>query len=104
VDSLQKMNETIFGSIDELVDVARRMDLLAGRGDSLLALTARTFDTPDTAMLKLVLDAARLLADVLEAELAAGRITRADLFDRDYKLIEGTNPQQFLTRCVALTD
>jgi methyl-accepting chemotaxis protein len=104
VQSLEKMNETIFGTIDELVDVTKRMDVLAGRGDSLVALTARTFDTPDTVMLKLVLDAARRLAEALEAELGAGRITQADLFDRDYTLVEGSDPEQFMTRYIATTD
>ncbi|MFD2855637.1 hypothetical protein ACFSZS_13950 [Seohaeicola zhoushanensis] len=36
--------------------------------------------------------------------MAQGRITREDLFDHDYRPIEGSNPQQFMTRFTGLTD
>jgi methyl-accepting chemotaxis protein len=44
------------------------------------------------------------VAQAFEAELARGAITVDDLFDEDYQAIAGTNPQQHMTRFVALCD
>ena len=44
---------------------------------------------------------AQRIGQLMEAELAAGRITAMDLFDTDYRPIAGTNPQQYRTNSVA---
>ncbi|WP_336485645.1 methyl-accepting chemotaxis protein [Methylobacterium nigriterrae] len=43
---------------------------------------------------------ARRIGDLMEAELAAGRLSAASLFDTDYRPIPGTNPQQYRTQAV----
>src|SRR3546814_14625607 len=45
-------------------------------------------------------------SDVCYSDLALrqGRVTEAALFDRDYQPIPGSDPQQLLAGCVALTD
>ena len=48
--------------------------------------------------------AAGEIAARFEQALAAGRISMAQLFDEAYVPIPGTNPQQHMTRFVALTD
>ncbi|WP_181919266.1 methyl-accepting chemotaxis protein [Alkalilimnicola ehrlichii] len=47
---------------------------------------------------------ARQISEAFEAALAEGRISEADLFDRDYKPIPGTDPIQYTTRYAKLTD
>src|SRR3546814_16662787 len=44
------------------------------------------------------------VTSAFEAALREGRITEAQLFDRDYKAIPDTDPQQLMAGCVALTD
>ena len=44
---------------------------------------------------------AQRIGSLMEAELAAGRITATDLFDTEYRPIAGTNPQQYRTSSVA---
>src|SRR3546814_21067744 len=44
------------------------------------------------------------VTSAFEAALREGRITEAQLFDRDYKAIPDTDPQQPMAGCVALTD
>ena len=44
------------------------------------------------------------IGKVLEAAIASGRLSEADVFDRDYRLIPGTRPQKYHTRYDAYTD
>src|SRR5262249_21169774 len=44
------------------------------------------------------------IAQIFELAIRDGRISAADLFDRTYVPIAGSNPQQVMTRFVALTD
>jgi len=60
--------------------------------------------TPDTPFIEAVQDGARRLSEALEAAVAQGRITLADLFDENYQPIAGSNPAQVTTRFAALTD
>ncbi|HEY8878939.1 MAG TPA: methyl-accepting chemotaxis protein [Roseateles sp.] len=48
--------------------------------------------------------AAGEIAGLLEKALKSGHISEADLFDQNYRPIEGTNPQQHTTRFCQLTD
>jgi methyl-accepting chemotaxis protein len=41
---------------------------------------------------------AATISDLMEAEIAAGRLSAADLFDTDYTAVPDTNPRQFTTR------
>jgi len=43
---------------------------------------------------------AERIGSLMEAELAAGRLSAASLFDTDYQPVAGTNPQQYRTRSV----
>jgi methyl-accepting chemotaxis protein len=70
------------------------IELTAGCG-------AQTIDTP---FIDAVREGAATLSQRLEAAVAARRITMADLFDEQYQPVSGTDPQQHMTRFVALTD
>jgi len=48
--------------------------------------------------------AAALVAQTFEQAVSDGRISEADLFDRNYQPIAGTNPQKFTTRFDRFTD
>jgi methyl-accepting chemotaxis protein len=50
------------------------------------------------------LEGAALVASALAAALDNGEIRVADLFDENYRLVEGSNPAQHLTRFTAFTD
>ena len=76
-----------------------RIGEVVGIGEDLLAKTAETgVATADAPYIE---KARALAAEVerrIEAGITAGRISEADLFDRNYTPIEGTNPQQFMSR------
>jgi len=60
--------------------------------------------TPDTPFIEAVQRGAARLSAALEQAVAQGRISLADLFDDKYQAVAGSNPAQFTTRFVALTD
>src|SRR5690606_15433928 len=60
--------------------------------------------TEDTAYIDAVTAGALEVTEIFEDALASGRIRTVDLFDEHYVPVPGTDPQQFTTRFLALTD
>ncbi|WP_018014185.1 methyl-accepting chemotaxis protein [Teredinibacter turnerae] len=50
------------------------------------------------------IETAKKIGAMFEEAVRAGKISQSDLFDRDYKPIENTNPKKFNTRFDAFTD
>jgi len=61
-------------------------------------------EVDDMPFIRAAQAAAAEIAELLEGALRDGRISEADLFDENYRPIEGTNPQQHTTRFCQLTD
>jgi methyl-accepting chemotaxis protein len=74
-------------------------------GERLIELTSDCgAETADTPFIAAVIEAAGKVAQLFEQAIDSGSITTADLFDENYVPIPGSNPQQVMTRFVALTD
>ena len=58
----------------------------------------------DQPFIACAMNTARAVASRFEVALDSGEITEADLFDQDYQPVEGSNPQQHLTRYLSFTD
>ena len=61
-------------------------------------------EVDDLPFIRTAQQAAVEIAELLERALRDGQISQADLFDEQYRPIEGTSPQQHMTRFCALTD
>jgi methyl-accepting chemotaxis protein len=61
-------------------------------------------ETEDTPYIRAAQQAAGQIAKLLEDALRTGAVTLQDLFDEQYKPIEGSNPAQHTTRFCALAD
>ena len=61
-------------------------------------------EVDDPPFIRTAQQAAVEIAELLERALRDGQISQADLFDEQYRPIEGTSPQQHMTRFCALTD
>lgn len=68
-----------------------------------LGNTSRT-KTADSNVIAIAIATAQQMQQVMEAAMSAGTINESDFFDENYLPIEGTNPQQYLTRFVRFTD
>lgn len=82
-----------------------RVERLLKQSETLIEFIAESgVDTPDTPLIRIVLETAQKISQAFEAAIRRGEITQAQLFDENYREIPGTNPKQYLTDYVALTD
>jgi methyl-accepting chemotaxis protein len=104
-DTAVGMAAHLEGSNNDLQRVRERVLQLVQVSETLVAATAAAgLETVDTPFIRRAqADAARVSA-LFEAAIARGDISEADLFDTNYVPIPGTNPQQVMTKYVALTD
>lgn len=88
-----------------LEEADKRVSELLGVSENLVQLVAGSGrNVRDKAIIELVRDTAAKFSQLFQNELDSGAIARQQLFDDQYDPIPGTNPQQFMTGFVALTD
>lgn len=89
-----------------------RLDAVLARTETFLhaseqmieALAASGHRSPDTPYIEAAQQAAARIAAGLEQALASGAIGIEELFDQQYRPVPGTDPQQHMTRFVALAE
>jgi len=99
----------IAGSIKtthEKLDVAhvRADSILDISEDFMLHVADTGIETDDTPFITIAAETAGRIARVFERALATRVLSHADLFDRNYARIPGTDPQQFTTRYLDFVD
>ncbi len=88
-----------------IAQAAKKSERLLGVSERLIEVTARSgARTDDTAFIERARAAAAELSAQLEAAVAAGEIALQDLFDERYVPVAGSDPAQFTTRYLAVTD
>jgi methyl-accepting chemotaxis protein len=93
------------GLAQEMEGASRRAGTLHDISEELMdELAASGVETEDSRFVRAAQDAARRIAEALEAALATGELDEAALFDEAYRPVPGTSPEQVTTRFTALTD
>jgi methyl-accepting chemotaxis protein len=90
-DGIETTHERILKLIDTSEVIVQSTALLGGQ-------------TEDTRFIHEVLRLSSELSSQLEAAVDNGRISMGHLFDRNYRSIPGTNPEQFMTSSTELFD
>ena len=89
----------------ELASAFKRSDAVLTVSERLMEVIAASgVETSDTPYIDLVKQVAGQISDALNEALASRRITQEQLFDENYQLMAGTQPQQHATKFNALTD
>ncbi len=105
VTTLESMNGEVESSSKTLGEARDRVNRLIGVSEKVIRLTAQSSkNSVDGPFIKQVKAVAAEVSRVFEAALKDGRITETQLFDRDYKPIAGTDPEQLMAGCIPLTD
>jgi len=92
-------------SSDNIKSTEERVTALLAFTEEVLNLANEgSTETADTRFIRLIQEAAAEVGRLFEQGIASGEISEADLFDRDYKPIPDTNPQQHMVRSVPFTD
>jgi methyl-accepting chemotaxis protein len=99
-----EMQRNLVASSETLTVASKQLVDVAGHTDELVLTVARNVETGDTYMADYVSEAARAIEAAFEAGIANGEITEPALFDRNYKPIAGTNPEQHTALFTAFTD
>jgi methyl-accepting chemotaxis protein len=83
---------------------AKAESILGISEDFILFVAESGVRSSDSAIIELCQATAAKVAAIFERAVASGDITQAALFDEKYVPIKGTDPQQVMTKFVALTD
>ncbi len=107
-DTADQINKLVQNSIDtnnEIETIKPEIDKLLNNTQELVGLTAIDgIETIDTPYIQLALELALNAKNTLELCIKRGEITENELFDFSYEIIPGTNPEQFTSPFVELTD
>jgi methyl-accepting chemotaxis protein len=105
VERASSMSGEVELSSRDLQAAKERLNGLVGMSERLIGMTALAgTETVDTPFIRLAVDRAGRISSLFEAEIAAGRLTPAELFDEAYRPVPGTDPQQVTTRFTQACD
>ena len=83
----------------------QRLQGLLRTSETLIEYVAESgVETPDTPLIQIVVETAKRIEAEFEAAIGRGEITADRFFDENYREIPGTDPKQYLTDYVELTD
>ncbi|HMA50356.1 MAG TPA: methyl-accepting chemotaxis protein [Magnetospirillaceae bacterium] len=103
--SVDGLKEESARSTAELDRAAAHLDSTLSGAEAILMLTAGAGSaTEDTPFIERACETAAAIEARFERALQAGELTLEDLFDKDLKPIEGSNPPQFMTRYIGFLD
>jgi methyl-accepting chemotaxis protein len=104
-DTVTALNEGVDRSNEALKQATERLDRTLGGAEAIMMLMATSgFETADTKFIDRAVEVARQIEDCFAEGIARGEITMEDLFDKQLKSIDGTNPQQYMTRYIPFLD
>ena len=102
---LAQLVEGVAQSSGHLERASQRTHALVSISEDILgAIAASGVRTAQSELIETAIATADEIASLFEDALSRGEISMADLFDEAYRPIPGTQPQQHMTRFVALTD
>lgn len=82
----------------------RMIKMLATADDMVASSSVGGLETENTFYLQTVQDLAKQVSEAFTAEMDAGRITKADLFDFRYSPVKGSDPEQVMAPFTEMTD
>jgi methyl-accepting chemotaxis protein len=102
---VQTIESEIRGTTGRLTDTLASTEKFLRISEHLIAAVAECgVRTPDTPYVEAAQQAAAQVAQLLEDALRTGAASATDLFDEQYRAVEGSAPQQHTTRFVALAE
>jgi methyl-accepting chemotaxis protein len=103
--ALDSIGDAIAGTSSGIETTHERILRLIDTSETIVQSTALMSDgCEDAHFIRAVQNLATEVSSALEKALQEGRTSMSRLFDRNYRLIPGTNPEQFVTESTALMD
>ena len=105
ISELDELAKGVDLSSRDLRNADERVAKLLETSEGLIALIADSgVETSDAPLIRVVMDTAKRISVEFEAAIDRGEITLEKLMDETYREIPGTDPKQYLTDYVELTD
>jgi len=102
---LDGLTETVKSGITHLQHADSKAESILGISEDFILFIAESgIKNSDSSIIELCRNTAAEIGAVFERAIAAGEISLANLFDEKYVPIPRTDPQQMMTKFVALTD
>jgi methyl-accepting chemotaxis protein len=102
---LSELAAGVDGSSETLERASQRTEALVSISEGILgAIAASGVRTAQSELIATAMETAATIGGLFEQALARGDLSLAELFDEAYQPIAGSDPQQHMTRFVALTD
>ncbi len=99
------LSATLAETADEVHKATQRAETIVDISEYAVQVSVQMgASTADGALIELVQDRAAMIGAKFEAAIEAGHISEAELFDRTYVPIHGTDPEQVMAPFTALTD
>jgi len=105
IDELGHLAKSVDLSSTDLKQADGRVAKLLEQSEALIALIADSgVETSDAQLIRVVIDTATQISAAFESAIERGEISLDQLMDEKCREIPGTDPKQYLTDYVALTD
>ncbi len=105
LDSVRGLTAQVAGTATALQHARKKTEGFLSLSERLIDMTAESgIRTEDTPFIEAAMETGKQINQRFEEAIRSGKISMADLFDENYQLIPGTNPEQFTTRFTAFTD
>ncbi len=105
IEELRNLAKGVDLSSSDLQHADERVTKLLDLSENLIALIADSgVETSDAPLIRVVVETARQISEMFEAAVGRGEITLDDLMDENYRVMPGTDPKQYMTNYVELTD
>jgi len=105
LESVRGLSDQVVGTATALQNARKRTEGFLLLSEALIEITVESgIPTEDTPFIDAALESARQIAELFEGAVLNGQISMADLFDENYQLIQGSNPEQYMTRFTEFTD
>jgi methyl-accepting chemotaxis protein len=105
IDELGQLAKGVDLSSTDLKHADERVTKLLDLSETLIELIATSgIETSDAPLIRAVTDTATQISAAFESAIERGDISLDQLMDENYREIPGTDPKQYLTDYVALTD
>ena len=104
-DELRGLTDAVEAGTGHLESAHRKAESILGISEDFMLFIAESgVRNSDSSLIELCQNTAAEIGAVFERAVANGEINLAELFDEKYLPIPRTDPQQMMTRFVALTD
>jgi methyl-accepting chemotaxis protein len=105
IAELAEFSKNVDVTAANLKQADQRLQGLLKTSETLIEYVAESgVETPDAPLIAVVVETAKRIEAAFEAAIARGDIAADKFFDENYREIPGTNPKQYLTDYVELTD